>query len=323
VAEHVRPRLVVSRCLTGAACRWDGEVLAEAPALGLRPLVVLRPVCPEVAVGLGVPRDPIHLVRADGAVRLVQPATGRDLTDRMQGFAEAFLDGLGGGVDGFLLKSRSPSCALRDAKVRAAVGSASGSCPGAGPVVGRGPGLFGEAVRRRFAGLAVEDERRLADPARRDHFLAKLFLRAAFRTAARRGSGRALVRFHARSRGLLEVYSRSRLRRLDRLAAQASAEGATPVLLAAYAEHLDRALARPLRREAMARRLLADFQALVPRLRARERRRFLDLLEAYRAGQGSVAVVGGWLAARAERLGRADLAQAAHLRPFPEALAGG
>jgi len=130
--------------------------------------VTFVPVCPEMEIGLGCPRDPIRVVEKGGQRRLVQPSTGRDVTRRTTGFARRFLDGLGR-VDGFILKARSPSCGIRDVRIFA------------GPRHVRpkrlGIGLFAFEVILRFSDKAMEDEAGLADPAARTVFLARLFRR--------------------------------------------------------------------------------------------------------------------------------------------------
>lgn len=181
------PRLVISRCLELEACRYDGASIRAPWVRRLRPFVELVPVCPEVAIGLGVPRDPVRLVTLGGPAdppRMVQPATGRDLTEAMTGFSRAFLDRLAP-VDGFLLKSRSPSCGLGDTKLYSGAGDEEPS--------GRGAGLFARAVLERFGDLAVTDEERLGDPAARHRFLSELFDHARRRLARDRArqAGRA------------------------------------------------------------------------------------------------------------------------------------
>ena len=138
----------------------------------LEPLVELIPICPELEIGLGVPRDPVILERREDTVHMVQPTTGRDLTRAMSDFAERFLDSLDE-VDGFILKSRSPSCAVRDGKVGDA----------------RGPGLFATRVLERFPEAAVEDEVALQDSGRRERFLARVFALAAAPARARWDGG--------------------------------------------------------------------------------------------------------------------------------------
>jgi len=106
-----RPVVVVSSCLGKEACRYNGAALDDPFVASLADHVTLRPVCPELEVGLGVPRDPVRLVARGADVAMVQPKTGLDLTEAMRSFSASFLDGLGS-VDGFVLKGRSPSCGL-------------------------------------------------------------------------------------------------------------------------------------------------------------------------------------------------------------------
>ena len=114
--EFPKPVLVISECLEFEPCRYDGARIRFDLVKALAPHVEYRPVCPEVQVGLGVPRDTIRLVASGDRNLLVQPVTGRDLTDDMEGFAARHLDGLDE-VDGFILKSRSPSCGLSHFKI--------------------------------------------------------------------------------------------------------------------------------------------------------------------------------------------------------------
>ncbi|MFQ6673874.1 MAG: DUF523 domain-containing protein [Fidelibacterota bacterium] len=96
---------MVSRCLELAACRYNGQAIRAPIIRELEPFVELEPVCPEVEIGLGVPRDPIQLVQDGEALELIRPGTGKILTGAMRDFSERYL-GAAGEVDGFLLKSR-------------------------------------------------------------------------------------------------------------------------------------------------------------------------------------------------------------------------
>ena len=171
-----RPRVVVSKCLGFAPCRYDGAMISDELVRRLKEYVDFLPVCPEMEIGLGCPREPIRVVFAAGELRLIQPATGKDVTQAMQQFAEAFLGGVGQ-VDGFILKSRSPSCGIKDVKVFA---GAEHETP---QQLGRG--FFGGAVLDRYPDLAVEDEGRLSDFRLSEHFLARLLTPAEFRRVSR------------------------------------------------------------------------------------------------------------------------------------------
>ena len=163
------PRIGVSACLLGAQVRYDGghkhdPVLTET----LAPFVEWIPVCPEVEIGLGVPRDTLRLVGAPGTPRLVVERTGEDLTTRMARFAAARVVELARlGLDGYVLKSGSPSCGLFDVRIH----------DERSRVAGAGRGLFAATLVDALPALPVEDEGRLADPAVRDDFLARAVAR--------------------------------------------------------------------------------------------------------------------------------------------------
>jgi uncharacterized protein YbbK (DUF523 family) len=112
-------RLGVSSCLLGAEVRYDGghkhdRYLTDVVGKWFEWV----PVCPEVELGLGVPRPPIRLVHGGGNPRLVEVESGEDLTDRMESFAREKVDRLKkAGLDGFILKGASPSCGVEGVKV--------------------------------------------------------------------------------------------------------------------------------------------------------------------------------------------------------------
>ncbi len=171
--ETLRPRLLVSRCLGFEACRYNGEMISCELVQELEGFVDMITVCPEMELGLGVPRSPVRVVQGKEGLLLVQPETKKEMSQEMKAFTRRFLDELPP-LDGVLLKARSPSCGLWDTKIF--------SGERAAPVLRRGAGLFGEEVLKRFGNLPVEDELRVKNTATREQFLTKLFTLA--------GSGR-------------------------------------------------------------------------------------------------------------------------------------
>ena len=156
----VRPRVGISRCLIGDEVRYDGGHKHAGDLIAvLTASVELVPVCPEVEVGMGVPREPIQLVGRGGR-RLVGVVSGEDWTERMQAWARRRIEELTAlDLSGFVLKARSPSCGLRDVPVQDAA---------------PGPGMFAEALVTALPELPVEDEERLHDPQARERFLARV-----------------------------------------------------------------------------------------------------------------------------------------------------
>jgi uncharacterized protein YbbK (DUF523 family) len=166
--KSVKPRIVVSKCLGFAACRYNGLMISSPLVRKLKDQVDFIPVCPEQEIGLGVPRDPIRIIEDKGKRRLYQPATGLDLTKEMNAFINSFLKTLGQ-VDGFLLKSGSPSCGIKDVKVYPKLTKRHR------PVTEKSYGFFGGRVLELYPGLAIEDEDGLKNPAIREHFLTRIF----------------------------------------------------------------------------------------------------------------------------------------------------
>ncbi|MGE4299194.1 MAG: DUF523 domain-containing protein [Desulfovibrionaceae bacterium] len=97
---------LVSACLAGVACRYDGTAV---PCDAVRELVRqgrALPVCPEQLGGLPTPRPPAELV--GDRVRTRQ---GQDVTEAFaRGAEEALRLALDAGCVGAVLKARSPSC---------------------------------------------------------------------------------------------------------------------------------------------------------------------------------------------------------------------
>jgi len=302
-----RPRLLVSRCLTPDRCRYDG---GDAPSELVRRLAEhadLVAVCPETEIGLGVPRDPIRIVIAEGEMRLVQPSTGRDLTKLMTGFRSTFLDGLGE-VDGAILKSRSPSCGLRDTSV---LSDRDGAV-----LLTNQAGMFGQEVLRRFVGTPVEDDARLQDDRTAGHFLTAAFTLASFRQLD--GSMRELIEFQSRNKLLLMLYSQKEMRALGGIVADRSGGGA-PEAYRRYRERLGAALRQLPSRNSPVNVMMHAFGYVSAQLDGEERRSFLDALQAYREERMSLDRCLELTRSLIARTGNEYLEAQTFFRPYPKA----
>jgi uncharacterized protein YbgA (DUF1722 family)/uncharacterized protein YbbK (DUF523 family) len=311
VAAFAKPIVVVSACLGFRACRYDGAILPDAVVERLKSWVEFRPVCPEMEIGLGVPRDPLRVVEDRGRRMLYQPSTGRDLAAALVEFAGRFLDGQIE-IDGFLLKSRSPSCGLKDAKIYR------GTRPDA--AFRRGAGFFGAAVRERFPGLPAEDEVRLASFSLREYFLIRLFLLAELRTILRAPSMRELIGFHERHRLLLMGHGPRRIRALGRILAGHGKGNPTQVGLD-YARELRLALSKPPPYTALINALQHAFGGLSDSLSAQERRYFLNALQEYRGQRVPLSVPLRLLEDWALRQNDRYLMGQSLLHPYPREMA--
>ncbi len=104
-----RPRIGISSCLLGETVRYDGGHQRDPlliQTLGL--FVKWVPVCPELEAGMGVPREPVRLVRSNGRLRMVGERSRKDWTAAMQRYERRRLAQLGTlDLAGYVLKSES------------------------------------------------------------------------------------------------------------------------------------------------------------------------------------------------------------------------
>ena len=231
----MKPKVVVSRCIEFEPVRYDGHIITSDFVKQLKPYVDFTTVCPEVEIGLGIPREQLRIVLIDGKKRLIQPATKLDFTEKMELWADSFLNSLPE-VDGFILKSRSPSSGLRGSKVYPE-GEKVAS-------IGRSSGLFGEKVLERFSDLAIEEEDRLRNSRIREHFLTKLFALADFRKVKSLNSMKDLVRFHSDNKLLLKAYNQKTLGVMGRTVANQQKKPFADIV-GEYQRDLADALRRP------------------------------------------------------------------------------
>jgi uncharacterized protein YbbK (DUF523 family) len=180
----------VSACLLGEQVRHDGGHRRNGFLLEeLAPHVRFVPVCPEVGIGLGVPRESIRLARRGDRIRLLGSA-GADHTDAMLRWAEAVMGELRErDLSGFVLKKGSPSCGLE----RVRVWDKDMQRPSR-----QGRGVFAQALVDAMPRLAIEEEGRLNDPGLREHFVDRVFGHARVRDFfSGRWTAASLIRFHS------------------------------------------------------------------------------------------------------------------------------
>jgi len=207
-------RIGISSCLLGEKVRFDGGHKRDPFLVDLfGRFVEWVPVCPEVELGLGTPRESLRLIRSAGEIRMVNTKSERDITDAMRDWSRRRADQLARErLAGYVFKKDSPSCGMERVKVYA-----DGGVPGK-----NGRGLFADALMTRFPLLPCEEEGRLSDARLRDNFIERVFgyvrLRALFDRAWTLGD---LVRFHTAHKMALLAHSTDIYNEMGRLVARA------------------------------------------------------------------------------------------------------
>jgi len=161
------PRVGISACLLGQEVRFDGGHKRDSFLTDdLGTYVEWVPVCPEVEVGMGTPREPLRLVRESGTTRMITVHTRIDYTDSMNQWARRRVAALARqDLDGYVLKSKSPSCGMLNVDIFTP----------AGEVARDGRGLFAAVLLETLPMLPVEEESRLHDSRLRQQFLERVY----------------------------------------------------------------------------------------------------------------------------------------------------
>jgi uncharacterized protein YbgA (DUF1722 family)/uncharacterized protein YbbK (DUF523 family) len=321
VAHAVRPvlpapalpiRIGISTCLLGREVRWDGGHRRDAFLVDtLARWVEYVPVCPEVELGLGIPREPVRLEGDAEAPRLVAPKSGTDHTAAMARLARARVADLARcGLSGYVLKKDSPSCGLARVRVygRSAVPSR------------RGVGAFARVLLEGLPLLPVEEEGRLHDPVLRESFIERVFAYARWQAARAAGMTRArLVAFHTAHKLLLLAHEPAAYARLGRLVASL---GRRPLagVVDAYGSGFMAALRTPATPRKHANVLEHMLGYVSPRLAPDERQEVLELIRDHRRGLAPLVVPLTLLRHHVRRVGVAYLAGQVYLEPHPKEL---
>lgn len=306
--EKTRPRIFFSRCLGFEACRWNGEIINDDFLRRLSALVEVVHDCPEMGIGLGCPRAPVRVVRDErGALELWQPAKGLGYGAAMIAWSAERLGRLEI-VDGFLLKSRSPSCGWKDVKVYASARPDSGSTIGAG--------FFGAAVRAARPGIPVEDEGRLRNFPLRENFLGAVWTLCRFRAVEESKDMSALVDFHSRHKLYLLLRNQKLMRELGRIVANPERRQIAE-LLVDYRAKLEVALAALPKYGSLINVIQHAFGGFSDSLSHDERALFVNFVEEYRDERIPASVLLRVVKAWAVRFGNRYLLEQILFEPYP------
>ncbi len=305
-------RVGVSSCLLGNQVRFDGGHKRDAFLVeSVGRYVEWVPVCPEVEVGMEIPRPTLRLQQGSGDVRLVVPSTGKDYSTAMRAYASKRVAALAEeALCGFILKKNSPSCGMERVKVYAKDAVLSRS----------GVGLFAQALMQRFPNLPVEEEGRLNDPRLRENFVERVFAYRRVRSLfAGRWRMQELVAFHTAHKLQLMAHSPQRYRDLGRLVANAKELGRKELHERYEGEFMQALAVMATRRRHtnVLQHISGYFKKL---LDDDSRRELAAVIEDYRAGLLPLIVPITLVRHHVRRFGVAYLAGQVYLDPHPKEL---
>jgi len=312
------PKIGISACLLGHRVRYNGDGKPNDWILNhLTSFVQFTPFCPEMAMGLGAPRETLRLVKtrlgdATEKPRLIGNQSGKDLTTEATDAAKKIISELSE-LDGIILKRASPTCGLEKVKVYGRDG-----IPQA-----QGRGIFAEEIRQAFPTVPTIEEGRLTDPAQRELFLTQVFALHTFKRRTQAFAGgrpssliSELQSFHQQHKFLLLSHDPEAYSRLGRIAA--NPEG-RPAQEACQLYHLALAQAlstppSPGKRVNALQHLFGFFKNCVNN---EEKEHFLALLEEYREGLRPFSTALSLVEHLCRRFNHAYLLNQVIFYPFP------
>lgn len=304
----------ISACLLGNPVRFDGGHKRLTFAVEeLSPWMDFEPVCPEMAIGLPVPRPALRLVKdtaGDITLRFSDKREG-DLTAEMASFSHERI-GHFAHLCGYIVCAKSPSCGMERVRVYDADGKNNRKA---------GRGIFTDILMRAFPWLPVEEDGRLYDPMIRENFVERIYALHELNSVRERGLSRGeLIAFHSRYKLLLLAHSQPMYRELGRFVATLHEWPSLEAWFVEYRQRLMNVLAHQATRRSHTNVLMHVQGYFRENLNARQRMELSTLIERYRQGTQPLLAPVTLLKHYMAEFPDAYLAGQRYFDPWPEAL---
>ncbi|WP_019894483.1 YbgA family protein [Hydrogenovibrio halophilus] len=314
--QFPRVHIAVSDCLRGTECRYNGGH-AQDDFLNhdLAPYARFYPFCPEAPV-LGTPRETIRIVNFDGDLRVRGTRTEQDVTEGIEDYNRKMIPKLlSQGMDGAVVKSRSPTCGMERIKFYRPTGEWFGSQDK------MGQGLFTARLQKEAPWLAIEEEGRLKDAWLRENFVMHVFTQARWREFLQNQPDvKAFETFHRQHKFLLQSKSEAIFRQMGPVVA-AAGKGDLKASLHTYEGLLHQALGEHSKRGAVINVLDHLFGFFKNELMAEEKNHYQETREEFRQGIVPMIAVIKVLQQFLRHYGSDYLAEQVFLNPYPAELA--
>ncbi len=267
----------ISACLMGQTVRFNGgHKRSRFCTDTLTRYFDFRAVCPEVAIGMSVPREPIRLVSEtpeDSVIRAVGTDSPElDVTHQLIDYAHT-VSQQSDDLCGFIFMQKSPSCGLFGVKRY---------LPNGHPE-GKAQGLFAAEFSRLNPLLPVEEAGRLNDAALLENFMVRVYAYRDWKNFVREGvTAKGLIDFHSRYKYLVMAHSLVEYKAIGRLLANLSNDADR--IADEYIQHLMTALRKPASRKMHTNTLMHLQGYLKNWMSAADKRELENLIHEYRNG---------------------------------------
>lgn len=198
----------ISSCLIGHKVRYDGgHKASDFCQNDLNEFVEYLPLCPEIGIGLPIPRPSIRLEGLEnGTTRALITKTGEDITSKLRDFADVRKHQLSE-LSGYVLCAKSPSCGLERVRLYT---------PGEKDNRKAGVGIFAQRLKELEPALPMEEDGRLNDPHLRENFVLRLFVYSEWKALPQPLKKKGVLAFHTRQKLLLLAHNQPEYRALGK-----------------------------------------------------------------------------------------------------------
>ena len=272
----------VSSCLLGQEVRFDGNHKHNKTVTDqLGKHWQYLPICPEMAIGMGVPRRPIRLHGDESAPRAIGVSDKSiDVTHKLIAFGQQKAKELGH-ISGYIFKKGSPSCGMERIKVYHGENDLLST---------NGVGLYAKQIMDANPLLPVEEEGRLADQGLRENFMQRVYVYHAWQQLTQTGlTAQRLLRFHTQIKFTLLAHCEKTYRQLGRLLADLT-KGSLHDIANDYIAQLMQGLKKPATRTRHCNVLMHIMGFLKRHLNSEDKQELIEAIEHYKVGAVSIDV---------------------------------
>jgi len=307
-----KPLMGIGSCLAGNAVRYNAQT--KSPNQHVRALFdafEMRAFCPEMGIGMGVPREPIHIVGTEDDVKVLDVATHtQDYTEQIAGYADTVLK-LAPEISGYVLVKGSPSCGYDRVKRFGMNGHS---------IASDQKGIFAAALAQKDPLLPLEDDGRLNDPGLRESFITRAYTYHEWKQLRKAGlSAHKIVGFYSRYKYLVMAHDVPGYQALGRMVAEVGNRD-----IETFADEFIAAMMQALTRRATQRSHTNVLQHLAGYLKrsisAEERGRLRDLIDQYRQGHVPLVVPVTMLKHHFANNPNSYIDQQVFMAPYPDEL---
>ncbi|MCV2885351.1 DUF523 and DUF1722 domain-containing protein [Aestuariibacter sp. AA17] len=302
----------VSACVVGDKVRFDGGHKKSGYVSNyLGETFHLVPVCPEVGMGMPVPRPAIRIIEDEGQEKLVDSKDSAiDHTSALNRFYDTKSPQFAK-LDGYIFCAKSPTCGVERIKVYTSEGDV---------LHRKGMGLFSKRLKEQYPLLPIEEDGRLNDLGLRESFVTKVYVHHHFRNEVMNNpSMGALVKFHSKHKFLVMAYSPKAYQQLGRLVATGK-KVQFDTLMKEYLGLLLGVLSKPTNRKKHTNVLMHLQGFLKKQLSKEDKQELSDQIERYRLGYIPLMAPITLLQHHLKHHPNEYLSSQVYLEPYPESL---